>query len=77
MTSDQATKTVAAYAAAQVLRSNADRELVLWEDYPEIGEYDWEEVERQVIAVSYDLSPSRADYEAAYKFLADRAGGEE
>jgi len=42
-----------------------------WEDYPEIGENDWYEIEAE-IALSTDC-PSPAAFDAAYAFLAARA----
>lgn len=42
-----------------------------WEDFPELGEYDWDEV----VLVSDHLSdfPSYDDYTEAYRLLSERA----
>lgn len=42
-----------------------------WETYAEIGEYDWEEVTEA--AKLWHPYPIRAEYDAAYRLLADRA----
>lgn len=47
-----------------------------WEDYPEIGESDWERVLDRAEEISSRAAPSNGEYEAAYKFLADRATDE-
>lgn len=45
-----------------------------WEIYDEIGDDDWHAVVDRVDALSE--WPDQAQYEAAYDFLAGRAGGE-
>jgi hypothetical protein len=46
-----------------------------WEDYPAIGEGDFEEVELMVRAIRQGLDPEQADYDAAYALLAGRTEG--
>jgi hypothetical protein len=43
-----------------------------WENYPEIGEDDWREVEHQMLLRSAS-APSDADFNRAYEFLTARA----
>jgi hypothetical protein len=45
-----------------------------WEDYPEIGEHDWKLIEAQLEILAGKLRPQAAEYDSAYKLLADRAG---
>ena len=46
-----------------------------WEDFPEIGEHDWDAIAARAAAI-VDC-PSVDEYEAAYEFLAARADGGE
>lgn len=47
-----------------------------WEDYPDLGENDWEQVRNRVRDLVDLLAPSPPEYEAAYEYLAERARGE-
>lgn len=46
-----------------------DRIGEMWEDYPEIGDDDW----GAVVEAALTIVATPADYEEAYKILADRA----
>lgn len=59
---------VARFVAWQIF----DPERASWEDYPEIGEYDWERVLRAV-EVYTTIPPLRDTVASARKYLAKRA----
>lgn len=44
-----------------------------WEDFPEIGEYDWQAIEKEVGRMAQNFQPPIADVNAALKRLAERA----
>lgn len=46
-----------------------------WEDYPEIGEHDWERVEAEIDRVVTMLAGQEEKFKAAYEFLSGRADG--
>lgn len=46
-----------------------------WENYPDIGESDWEKVAFESGTLIVD--PTEAEYEAAYALLAARSDGQE
>lgn len=46
---------------------------VEWQDYPEIGEHDWQEVLDRVEVIGCALKPPTDDYTEAYAFLEARA----
>lgn len=44
-----------------------------WEDYPDIGERDWQRVVDRAVAITADLRGNREAYQAAYDLLGHRA----
>ena len=44
-----------------------------WGDYPEIGEYDWQQVQDRIAVISCGLKPLHDDYIEAYAVLESRA----
>jgi hypothetical protein len=44
-----------------------------WEDYPDIGEDDWQEVLDRIDTIGYGLKPMDDDYAEAYALLESRA----
>jgi hypothetical protein len=44
-----------------------------WGEYPEIGEHDWEAVEKRLWQIIDNLKPERGLFDAAYEFLEGRA----
>lgn len=44
-----------------------------WQDYPELGEYDWDRVVERAKEIAAD--PSFDEFEAAYDFLTNRGDG--
>lgn len=69
MTPDQAIKIVAQDAIHRALTEYGTR--VEWENYPEIGEDDWESV--LVWIELFSTPPSADDFTAAYALLEARA----
>lgn len=69
---ESAVRDVARHAVAAAVRLNPP----LWEDYPDIGENDWEAVEAEVERLLDRLAAQREKYDCAYRHLASRAGGE-
>jgi hypothetical protein len=55
------------------LASDGERVSEMWEDYPEIGEYDWLAICEAVKRVTEKRAPTLVAYNAAYKHLAARA----
>jgi hypothetical protein len=48
-----------------------------WENYPEVGEYDWEKIERIINGFREGhLGVESEPYDAAYEFLSQRADAE-
>lgn len=64
---------VAHNIAGLLLTSAAELESVEWEDYPEIGEYDFVAVMERVESIAKAMRPTTAQFSAAYDFLAERA----
>ena len=52
--------------------TDSDREPA-WEDYPEVGERDWERVVEEVKALGRSVDPGLDEFKKAYQQLADRA----
>lgn len=69
---ESAVREVARHAMAAAVRRNPPQ----WEDYPEIGEYDWEAVEAEVERVAGRLAAQQEKFDCAYRLLASRAGDE-
>lgn len=63
--------------ARHVIRDVMERADDEWESYPEIGEYDWMEVEERIKEIVHTLAPPTDTYKAAYEFLESRATDEE
>lgn len=58
--------------ARQIAFRIFDPERALWEDYPEIGEDDWERVVAAVEALT-PIPPDMHEYRSSYEYLAGRA----
>lgn len=71
---DHALDVVAVKYACRLLKTAADADD--WEDYPELGMYDFHEVVERVIKLG-DVAPTDEEYQAAYAHLASRANGVE
>lgn len=63
--------TVARQVAVAVLTNGRAEEM--WEDFPDIGEHDWEQVLVALDVLVQDLRLATADSEAAYDLLTQRA----
>jgi hypothetical protein len=48
----------------------------LWENYPELSEEQWFEVERRLDKMRDDIGCADEEYHAAYEFLGGRADAE-
>jgi hypothetical protein len=68
---EAAVREVARHAIADAVRLNPPR----WEDYPDIGEHDWEAIAAEVERVLDRLAAQREKYDCAYRVLAGRADG--
>ena len=66
---DRAITTVAEQAIHEATRDGG--RVPEWEDYPEIGENDWQAVLDRVDRMTW--APDQAKYDAAYALLAARA----
>ena len=55
------------------LVSDGDRLVEMWEDYPEIGEHDWNDICRGLLKGAEERSPKANEFMAAYTHLAGRA----
>lgn len=64
-----AIRDVARHAIAAAVSRNPPE----WEDYPDIGEHDWAEVEREVQRRVAQIEVQHEKYECAYRHLAGRA----
>ena len=53
------------------IASQALAEAGAWEDYPEIGQFDWDKICDRVSALAYP--PSHSDFQMAYNLTASRA----
>jgi hypothetical protein len=72
VTPDMNTHVAVQTVALQVLAKLAADVVEQWESYPEIGQHDWENVIRKVLALA--PYPADSDYTAAYALLQSRAG---
>ena len=68
--SDEAKDQAIATIARQIVSSQFEDE---WEDWPLIGEHDWEVLLNQVRRVRVELRPPPEAVAEAYRLLADRA----
>lgn len=73
MTRNQALKMVAAHAAAKAIREAEEYDVVGWEDYGEIGENDWDQVSKLLLAVAEKIAPHEQDIADARDLLASFA----
>jgi hypothetical protein len=65
---------IARHLVAAEILANADLS-DRWEDLPLVGEQDWMRIQRSAERQAAALdSASRAEFDAAYRLLADRAG---
>lgn len=65
----RAIEVVAAFALANYATEIAD-----WEDFPEVGEHDWERVVEEMRRLA--PFPERGSFERAYKILEERVTDE-
>lgn len=72
--STQAVNTVARRVLARIVAESADVGAD-WEDYADIGEYDWEAVVAEVRRLGERTDVQHEKYESAYRYLAGRAEG--
>lgn len=63
---------VARHVIAHVVESNPPQ----WENYPDIGEHDWEAVEKEAARVLDRLAAQQEKYNSAYRHLTRRANTE-
>lgn len=73
MASDQtseALEVVAKWVAAGALRGMIEPE---WENYPEIGEHDWDAIQCWLESHAASIDPERMEYSRAYTVLTKRA----
>jgi len=70
MNLDRAVDIIARAIVAELARDEAGDK---WEDHPLIGEFDFGEVEARVEEMVSEISPTSAEYDAAYEWFADRA----
>jgi hypothetical protein len=48
-------------------------EFAEWEDFGDIGEYDWDRVLASIKRKAKEIRPAKEEFDAAYKWLADRS----
>lgn len=70
---DMYVRMVARQVAALALHPEFPAEIA-WEEYPEIGEHDWEAVIAEVAYIADVLRVSQDNYDHAYAQLAARVG---
>lgn len=71
MTRSQALKLLAADAAASAIEKGLeDWGVVSWEDYPDIGENDWDQVAKLASRISEKIRPHEQDVADAQDLLA-------
>lgn len=68
MSHDQDIQVVAAMVAANAILSAPE-----WENYPDIGEYDWIHVLVELHRLATTIAPEPNTYKAAYEALSVRA----
>jgi hypothetical protein len=69
----EAVDTIARAAAFRALDHALAAERIEWADYPEVGEFDWEVIQKRVEAIAKSLLPTPAQVDAAYEFLSARS----
>lgn len=73
------TETIIRMVARQVAANAIDPELGTephWENYPEVGEHDWEAVQSELLYIARTLRVEPFIYDHAYGQLAERADPE-
>lgn len=70
---DRAVDLVAHHVIASLVAA-ADGAAEEWENYPDIGEYDWQRIVDRVAWLLDELRPDDRAYLAAYEFLQRRVG---
>lgn len=68
--------TIARYVLAEALDYAISHDGVLWEDYGELGEHDFDKIVVRAGQIADSIRPSDEAYEPAYEHLAERAAGE-
>lgn len=71
----EAAKIVADFVIAAALREDYPI-APEWENYPDVGEYDWGQIAQRVATVRDTYEPDAEAYEAALNFLEARADAE-
>lgn len=66
--------TLARHALARQLDYAVSVGEILWEDYPDIHEADWDDVLTRVRAIAASIKPGPEQYQAAYQHLTGREG---
>jgi hypothetical protein len=69
-------RVVALDVIARSLKSALDRDIVSWEDYPEVGQYSWERIVEYAEYNSGYHAPTADDLAEAIKVLGARAAKE-
>jgi hypothetical protein len=69
----KAISVLAHHVVAEALDAAIGAENIGWEDYPEVGENDFDKVVTRAGKLADRLRPSEDEYEQAYAVLADRA----
>lgn len=72
MDEDQAMYVMTQDMTSKLLKMGLDHGLVRWEDYPEVGEDDWDKIVDTLHEVADDMIPTKHDFNRAYGLLADR-----
>jgi hypothetical protein len=71
---DEKTAEAVDIVARDLVASVVDAEIgTQWENYPDIGEHDWEAVDKRAMEIIDNLRPAKNGYEAAYEYLERRA----
>jgi hypothetical protein len=77
MNIDFAKNVVSHHLAAESIRYTLEQEAIGWEHFPEVGEYDWQQVVADAILISVSLRPHIQDVEESLLYLAERADKED
>jgi len=73
MSADRAREVIASHLVASAVRDALSNELVRWEDFPDIGEFDWAAIETRMDQLIAPMSTTQDRFTAAYEVLAGRA----
>jgi hypothetical protein len=69
----EAVDTLARHAAWRAVDQAVVLEYIEWADYPDVGAYDWEAIQKRVQAIAGSIKPTKEQRDAAYEFLRGRA----